>query len=114
MEAAIIGGVGILVGTLITVIFGYFNGRGERSLIGKRDTVADRDSLIDQLQEEMKEVRLELGTQKVDIREMRSAFEGVKQHNNALIAYIQRLLSIIRHAGLEEELPHDKPDGVHI
>lgn len=114
MEAAIIAGVAALLGVLGKALFDYFSGRGSRSLEGKRDTVADRDSLIDQLQEEMKEVRSELTAQKGEIREMRSAFEGVKQHNNALIAYIQRLLSIIRHAGLEGELPADKPDGVHI
>lgn len=114
MSTAIIAATGLILGALVTAIFTYLNGRSNRGLEGQRDTVADRDSLIDQLQEEMKEVRLELGTQKGEIREMRSAFEGVKQHNNALIAYIQRLLSIIRHAGLEAELPPDKPDGVHI
>jgi len=84
-------------------------------LTERRDTIADRDSLIDTLQEDIKSLKDDMRSQKEETGKLRAEVKQVSEHNNALTTFIYKMLAIFRKHNLTEEIdPKDVPDGIHI
>lgn len=83
-------------------------------LTERRDTIADRDSLINQLQEDISSLKTDMASQKVETAELRSEVRQVREHNNALIRYCYRLIDIIRSVGHGDKIPDPPPSGIHL
>ena len=78
------------------------------ALTARRDTLADRDRLIETLSERVDGLETRLGNAEREIKDVRN-------HNNALTVFIYKLLAIFRRHNLTEEIdPRDVPDGIHI
>jgi hypothetical protein len=58
-----------------------------------RDQIKDLNGRLDSMEKEVKEVR---------------------DHNNALITFAYRLISLARKYGYEEEIPSPAPHGIHV
>lgn len=73
----------------------------------RRDTIADRDGLIDKLNERIDDLEVRVKSTEDEIR-------VVKDHNNVLINYCYRLIAVIRRHGHDDEIPTPPPNGIHI
>lgn len=77
-------------------------------LTERRDTIADRDSLIETLREDMQNMKADLADLRTEVRQVRS-------HNNALTTFIYKMLAILRKHNLTDEIdPRDVPEDIHI
>jgi hypothetical protein len=83
-------------------------------LTERRDTIADRDSLINQLQEDITSLKTDMASQKVETTELRSEVREVREHNNALTRYCYRLIDILRTVGHGDKIPTPPPTGIHL
>jgi septal ring factor EnvC (AmiA/AmiB activator) len=83
-------------------------------LTERRDTIADRDSLINQLQEDISSLKTDMASQKAETAELRSEVQQVREHNNALIRYCYRLIDILRSVGHGDRIPDPPPHGIHL
>ena len=83
-------------------------------LTERRDTIADRDSLINQLQEDITSLKTDMASQKVETAELRSEVREVREHNNALIRYCYRLIDVLRTVGHGDKIPSPPPTGIHL
>jgi len=84
------------------------------TLTERRDTIADRDSLINQLQEDISGLKTDMASQKVETAELRSEVREVREHNIALIRYAYRLIDILRSVGHGDKIPTPPPNGIHL
>ncbi|WP_104164655.1 hypothetical protein [Arthrobacter sp. SX1312] len=114
-----------VLGTLITsaglVAVAWFTYRSTRKrdsvterLTERRDTIADRDSMIAGLRSDVTELRTEMNAQKDEVSKLRTEVGLVRDHNNALITYCYKLIAVIRGNGLADEIPTPPPNGIHI
>lgn len=84
------------------------------ALTERRDTIADRDALINQLQEDISGLKSDMASQKVETAELRSEVREVREHNIALIRYAYRLIDILRSVGHGDKIPTPPPHGIHL
>lgn len=103
----LIGAGSAVIGSLITALLTFIASTAKNRNEKRRDTVADRDGLIEQFQETVNLLRGE-------VNELRAEVGKVRDHNNVLIAYVYRLLAVLRHNQLQEEIPEPTPDGIHL
>ena len=80
----------------------------------RRDTIADRDALIDSFKEDIRALKEDVKSQKAETATLRQEVQAVRDHNNALINFCYRLLAIIRRHGHEDEIPLPPPTGIHL
>lgn len=80
----------------------------------RRDTIAERDALIDSFKEDILVLKEDVKAQKAETATLRQEVQAVRDHNNALINFCYRLLAIIRRHGHEDEVPLPPPTGIHI
>lgn len=73
----------------------------------RRDTIADRDGLIGKLNERIDDLEVRVASTEDIVR-------AVRDHNNALIAFCYKVIAIVRRHGHEDEIPTDKPEGIHL
>ena len=83
-------------------------------LTERRDTIADRDSLIDALQEDIRALKVDMQAQKEETAELRHEVNEVRQHNNALIRYAYRCVDLLRQLGHGDKVPTPPPHGIHL
>lgn len=83
-------------------------------LTERRDTIADRDALINQLQEDIGSLKTDMASQKVETAELRSEVREVREHNNALIRYVYRCVDMLRQLGHGDKIPSPPPHGIHL
>jgi len=77
-------------------------------LTERRDTIADRDSLIQTLNTRVDGLDKRLDTAEKEI-------EQVRNYNNALITFLYKVIAILRRHDLTDEIdPKDVPDGIHL
>ncbi|MET4061532.1 chromosome segregation ATPase [Arthrobacter sp. UYP6] len=86
----------------------------EDKAVERRDTIAERDSLIDSFKEDITALKADVKAQKAETAELREEIQAVRDHNNVLITYCYRLLAIIRKHGHEAEIPSPPPSGIHL
>lgn len=108
-----------VLGAIITAVLTYRATRKRDAttdvLTSRRDTIADRDSLIKTLQDDVKTLKSDVQTQKEETAELRTEVKEVRNYNNALITFIYKMLAIFRRHGITDEIdPKDVPDGIHI
>jgi ubiquinone biosynthesis protein UbiJ len=104
-----------LISAAATVLVGWLVYRSTRKgdeatekLTERRDTIADRDSLIETLREDMKGLKSDMADLRVEVRQVRN-------HNNALTTFIYKMLAILRQHNLTDEInPKDVPEDIHI
>lgn len=80
----------------------------------RRDTIADRDALLDQLQQELASIRTEVGELRREVAEVREHNTALMNQNSALISYAYRLLALVRQLGGAERIPTPAPPGIHL
>lgn len=73
----------------------------------RRDTIADRDSLIGTISSQMEEMRKRMDTLETEVRE-------VHTHNLSLVNFILRCITVFQRHGLENEIPKPLPKGVEL
>jgi len=101
-----------VTGAVVTAVLTYRATRKRDkttdALTERRDTIADRDSLIKTLNERVDGVEDRLHAAENEIKQVRN-------HNNALVAFVYKMLAIFRKHGITDEIdPKDVPDGIHI
>ena len=110
--STLIGGAGAVLGA----VGGWLGKRRQNAREDRNDGVAERDaliktitdSLIDPLRHELKELR----EWKADAERRIDALED---RNDRLVAFVYRLLGIIRAHGVDHEItPADVPPGIHL
>jgi peptidoglycan hydrolase CwlO-like protein len=85
------------------------------ALTSRRDTIADRDNLIETLQEDIKNLKSDMQDQKKETADLRSEVKEVRNYNNALITFIYKMLAILRKHNLTDEInAKDVPEDIHI
>ena len=87
LALAIAGVIGAS-GTLGGVIVSRRSGVSSHELQARRDTVADRDALIDQLQEEVRSLRDEISPMRTRLERLERAHEEERAYNDRLVAHI--------------------------
>lgn len=73
----------------------------------RRDTIADRDGLIETLVERLSGVEDRMETMEGEVRQVRT-------HNNALINFIFRCIAVLQRHDLDHEIPRPLPEGVEL
>lgn len=126
---AIIAGISTcLGGVVVALINGLVQRRKtivESRLTERRDTIADRDSLIETLRKDVHDLKAEVITQRKDSEDfkvaqraetalLRGEVQQVRDHNNALISWIYRAIAVFRKHDLLDEIPQPTPDGITI
>ena len=116
MDGTLITALGALavasVGSISTLI-GKKTRSPEDEATQRRDTIAERDTLIDSFKEDIKTLKEDVKAQKDETAKLRLEVEAVRDHNNVLINYCYRLIAIIRSHGHEAEIPKPPPNGIH-
>lgn len=113
--AAVVTAVAAVVGSFLVYRATRKRDKTTDALTERRDTIADRDALIDTLQEDIKTLKTDMQAQKSETAELRVEVREVRNHNNALVSFIYKMLAIFRRHGITEEIdPRDVPDGIHI
>ena len=79
----------------------------EAEQTGRRDTIADRDSLIATLSTRLDELQTRMDTMEAEVRE-------VHAHNLSLVNFILRCINVFQQLGLEHAIPKPLPKGVEI
>lgn len=113
----LIGLAGVVITSLATIYGSRLLRRTNKvteTLTERRDTIADRDALIDGFRSDVASLRAEMDSQKEEIGELRSEVGKVRDHNNALVSYAYRLIGIIRNNGFADQIPTPPPNGIHI
>ena len=108
----LVSSVGAVASAITVAFFTYRATRkGDTTtavLTERRDTIADRDSLIQTLNTRVDGLDKRLETAEKEI-------EQVRNHNNALITFLYKVVAILRRHNLTDEIdPKDVPDGIHI
>lgn len=111
--AAWLGLAGLFVTAAASMIVKKVRGP-EDNAAARRDTIAERDSLIDSFKEDIKSLKEDVKAQKAETAELRREVEAVRDHNNVLINYCYLLVAVIRRHGHEAEIPNPPPNGIHI
>lgn len=117
LGGSVVAGINALVQRRKTIV--------ESRLTERRDTIADRDSLIETLRQDVHDLKNEQVTQKRDSEEfkvtqraetaqLRGEVQQVRDHNNALISWIYRAIAVFRKHDLLDEIPLPTPDGITI
>lgn len=105
-------------GAIVTAVLTYRATRKRDkttdALTERRDTIADRDALINQLQEDIGSLKTDMASQKVETAELRSEVREVREHNNALIRYVYRCIDLLRQLGHADKIPTPPPNGIHL
>jgi len=117
MDPALIAAVSALGVALIGAFNSLFSKKvraPEDDLAARRDTIAERDSLIDSFKDDIKALKEDVKSQKAETAQLRQEIREVRDHNNALITFCYRLVAIIRRHGHESEIPHPPPTGIHL
>jgi hypothetical protein len=85
------------------------------ALTSRRDTIADRDALIETLQKDIRGLKGDMQGQRVETSELRSEVKDVRNHNSALTIFIYKMLAILRKHNLIDEINiMDVPEDIHI
>lgn len=104
---AAISALGVALIGAVNTLFGKKSTGPEDRASARRDTIADRDGLIDRLNERIDDLEVRVKSTEDEIR-------VVRDHNNALITFCYSLLAIIRRHGHDDEIPNPPPNGIHI
>ena len=118
-EMTTIGGAVLsFIGGLFSAFLVYVSQRrkdgAESEQTGRRDTIADRDALLDQLQQELAALTSEVRQLRAEVAEVREHNTALLNQNSALISYAYRLLAIVRQLGGAERIPTPAPPGIHL
>lgn len=117
MDATLItalGALGVASIGFVSTLFGKKARGPQDEATERRDTIAERDSLIDSFKEDIKALKEDVKAQKAETATLRQEVQAVRDHNNALINFCYRLLAIIRRHGHEDEIPLPPPNGIHL
>ncbi|MBP3044898.1 hypothetical protein KKR91_01090 [Arthrobacter jiangjiafuii] len=110
MDGILVAGIStlgvLLSGAVATLIGKKARGPAEQQA-ARRDTIADRDGLIDKLNGRIDDLEVRVKSTEDEVR-------AVRDHNNALINFCYRLLAIVRRHGHEDEIPLPPPSGIHL
>lgn len=117
-EMTIGGAVLSFIGGLFSAFLVYISQRrkdgAESEQTGRRDTIADRDALIDQMQDDLAALRTEVGELRKEIAEVREHNTALLNQNSALISYAYRLIALARSLGAADRIPKPAPPGIHL
>jgi hypothetical protein len=108
-----------VLGAVFTAILTYRATRKRdvttEALTSRRDTIADRDALIETLQKDIRGLKGDMQGQRVETSELRSEVKDVRNHNSALTIFIYKMLAILRKHNLIDEINiMDVPEDIHI
>jgi len=81
---------------------------------GRRDTIADRDALLDQMQQELAALTNEVRELRREVSEVREHNNALLNQNSALISYAYRLIALTRSLGGSDRIPKPAPPGIHL
>ena len=100
----VIIGAGTAVGGAVA---GWFTKHRAESRATRDTQITERDRLLELINTELVEPL------RRDVNELRSELETVKSRNTSLLAYVYRLLAVLRRHHLESEIP-EPPEGVEL
>lgn len=110
----IFGLVIAFLGSVIAAALVYLAARAKNRNDSKRDTIADRDGLIDAFKDsvelyrtETAELRTEVGSLRVEIRE-------VNGHNTEFTTWTYRAVDVFNAHDMADKIPRPMPYGIHI
>jgi hypothetical protein len=84
------------------------------SLVQRRDLIAEYDGLLEQLKGDLASLRARMDDMEKELDEVRGVNKTLTRQNAALIAFVFRLMAIMRAEGLTDRIPHDAPDGITV
>lgn len=107
-----------LLGVALTVVGSYFTARyaGKSSIKVKEMDVAGKayeqaDGITKGL---ILTLKAEIDSLSGRVEKVELEMAEVRNHNNVLIAYVYRLVDLIRRHGLAEEIPSPPPTGIYL
>lgn len=125
---AVLGYVLGALGVTSAGVFGFIANKGRNKLESRRDTVADRDGLIESFQESVTSLR-------TDVRDLRQEVKEVRDHNrvlveqnaallnsnsallssnSALLAFGYQTIGVLRENDLASQIPNPVPAEIHL
>lgn len=106
------------VGTAVTA---FLKARQDRKaaadnlhLTQRRDIISEYDGLLEQIKGDMTALRSRMDDMEKELDEVRGLNNTLTRANAALVAFVFRLVAIMRAEGLTDRIPKDAPDGIHL
>ena len=88
-------------------VAGWFAKRKAESKADRDGQITERDRLLELVNTELVEPL------RVEVKDLREQLESLKSRNTSLLAYVYRLLAVLRRNHLEHEIP-EPPEGVEL
>lgn len=101
--SAVIGAGTAVAGALA----GWFGKRRAESRSERDGQITERDRLLELVNTELVEPL------RVEVKDLRERLEKAESRNTSLLAYVYRLLAVLRRHHLESEIP-EPPEGVDL
>lgn len=84
------------------------------ALEARRDTIADREQLIETMQEQLAGALTRLTAAETKITAQGEELAKVGNRNNELVTYVYKTAAVMRAEGLTDKMPTPAPDGIHL
>lgn len=84
------------------------------ALEARRDTIADREQLIETMQEQLAGALTRLTAAESKIAKQGEELAKVGNRNNELVTYVYKTAAVMRAEGLTDKMPRPAPDGIHL
>ena len=84
------------------------------ALEARRDTIADREQLIETMQEQLAGALARLDTAEGKIEAQGVELAKLGDRNAILVTYIYKCGAVLRRNGLSDQMPTPVPDGIHL
>lgn len=108
-------------GIIIAAVFGFVANRGKNLNEARRDTVADRDGLIESFQESVASLRTDVRDLRQEVKEVRDRNTVLVEQNAALVASNTELVAfgyqtigVLRENDLAAHIPNPVPAEIHL
>ncbi|MGL3805836.1 hypothetical protein ACSYDW_07025 [Paeniglutamicibacter sp. R2-26] len=106
--------LGGIAAVLITGSFTRKTSVVSQAMEARRDTIADREQLIETMQEQLAGALERLTTAESKITQQGEELAKVGDRNNELVTYVYKTAAVMRAEGLTDKMPRPAPHGIHL